>query len=119
MCEECGRVFTDENVLLRHRLTHRACPHCSKTFANKKNLVRHTTKCESYMSKSEDKDEAMKPYLNSYHHLFQLRQIIHHHLQEGIISEQVLTGNQKNALHLFRHWSNIQRHSRFTVGSQI
>ena len=41
MCEECGRGFRDGNVLLWHRLTHRACPHCSKTFVNKKNLKRH------------------------------------------------------------------------------
>ena len=54
MCEECGRGFRDGNVLLWHRLTHRAFPHCSKIFVNKKNLKRHTTKCESYLTQCKE-----------------------------------------------------------------
>ena len=71
-------------------------------------------KCEMYSRKNECKSEAMKPYLHSYHHLFQLGQHISHCLQQGLASQQTLSQDQQRALRLFHHFVGIPYDPDFT-----
>ena len=115
-CDECGKEFKEKAYLVRHCLTHRACSHCSKLFTNKKYLERHVVKCEIYSSKN--KHEAMKPYLHSYHHLFQLGQHIYHCLQQHVISHQTLSQDQQKALRVYHHIVDMPYHPDFTKWTQ-
>ena len=60
LCVQCGREFYHKEYLLRHSLVHKACVHCGKTSPKHK---RHKTS-----SAPATKEEAIKPYLNSFHY---------------------------------------------------
>ena len=81
-------------------------PHCSKLFSMDKYLKRHVRKCQLYHNNNRSKEDAVKPYLHSYHHLVQLGQQIYLCLQQGVVSEQRLTQDQLKALRLFHHFTN-------------
>ena len=71
-------------------------------------------KCERYPSKNECKAEAKKPYLHSYHHLFQVGQHIYHCLQQGLAPQHTLSQDQQRALRLFHRIVGIPYHPDFT-----
>ena len=60
VCVQCGPEFYDKKYLLRHSLVHKACVYCGKT------SPKH--KCCKTSSATITKEEAIKPYLNSFHY---------------------------------------------------
>ena len=65
LCVQCGREFYVKEYLLRHSLVHKACVHCGKT------SPKH--KCHKTLSAPVTKEEAKKPYLNSFHYKLHLK----------------------------------------------
>ena len=60
LCVQCGREFYTKEYLLRHSLVHKGCVYCGKT------SPKH--KCHKTFSPPVTKEEALKPYLNSFHY---------------------------------------------------
>ena len=60
LCVECEREFYAKEHLFRHSLVHKACVYCGKT------SPKH--KCHKTTSTTLTKEEALKPYLNSFHY---------------------------------------------------
>ena len=60
LCVQCHREFYDKKYLLRHSLVHKAWMYCGKT------SPKH--KCHKTSSAPVTKEEAIKPYLNSFHY---------------------------------------------------
>ena len=65
VCADCGREFYAKAHLLRHTLVHKACQYCGKT------SPRH--RCKHVTSLSITKQDALKPFLHSYHYKLHLK----------------------------------------------
>ena len=61
---ECGREFYAKAHLLRHILVHKACKYCGKTSHHK---------CKHASSPNITKQDALKPFLHSYHYKMHLK----------------------------------------------
>ena len=70
----------------------------SQIIYQQKYLENHVAKREIYWSKNESKNEALKAYLHSCHHLFQLGHHIYHCLQQSVVSQQILSQDQQREL---------------------
>ena len=64
VCVECGREFYAKAHLLRHTLVHKACKYCGKTSHHK---------CKHASSPNITKQDALKPFLHSYHYKMHLK----------------------------------------------
>ena len=64
VCAKCGREYKEKTILLRHMLIHNACASCGKHLSH---LRSHT--CRAKDTEMISANEALKPYLHSYHYL--------------------------------------------------
>ena len=67
VCVECDRLFHTKYHLLRHSLVHRNCMYCGKSCLNHK--------CKQTTIPTLTRQEALLPYLNSYHYKMSKMQV--------------------------------------------
>ena len=65
VCVDCGREFYVKAHLPRNTLVHKACKYCGKTSPHHK--------CKHVSSPNITKQDALKPFLHSYHYKMHLK----------------------------------------------